>query len=57
MNKKFTIRFGIVFAALFCLTQAHAAPPAGLSDKIAALKKSLEQNKANLKILFLFLFL
>ncbi len=49
MKTKFALRFGITLAFLFCLTQVQAAPPAGLQEKVAALKKALQQNQAALK--------
>lgn len=49
MNTKIGIRFGAVLVALLFLAPVNAAPPAGLADKVADLKKSLQLNQANLK--------
>lgn len=49
MKMKVGIRFGIALAALFCLSQVQAAAPAALQEKVEALKKSLQQNQANLR--------
>lgn len=49
MNTKLGMRFGISLVALLCLTQVQAAPPAGLAEKVDALKKALQQNQVSLK--------
>ncbi len=49
MNTKLGMRLGIGLVALLCLSQVQAQAPDGLSDKVAALKKNLQQNQINLK--------
>ncbi len=49
MNKKNGMRLGVSLVALFCFAQVNAAAPGGMGDKMASLKKALQQNQASLK--------
>ena len=49
MKLKLGLLFGLPLVALLCVAQVQAAPPAGMSEKVAALKKALQQNQLSLK--------